>query len=464
MSKEYPTYETEGGQPNPERRRGRPGIIFPILLIGVGVVALLSNLGVADVNWQVLVRFWPVLLILLGLDVIFGRHSFLGSVIVGLAALITVAGLLWVSSAPARLEVIGIKEPKWGQAVSGNIEEPLGNVSRLEVDVDLSASELVIGAQSGREYAVQGDYSTDSVLQPSVYYDTHGDTGELTITQSGDNWLFPWDWNVQNRVTVNLPADIPIDLRVKGDLGGQSLDLTGLDVRYLEVENSSGPVTVVLPQSAELSSVNISADLGSITVSVPNGAAINVDDLDISNGSGAVTLNLPSLGSLEHVNIKADLGAITITVPDNASLDMRSLYVENGSGAVKLALPAGGSLGDVVVKADLGEIVISIPGGPNGLRTDSLVVENGSGAITVNLPDEGDYDATIRADLGGITVIVPDGLEARAEIVTDLGSKNVSNPRFREVDDDTWETDGYDSGSNRVLLDIVSSSGGVTIR
>jgi predicted membrane protein len=361
--------------------------------------------------------------------------------------------------------MVGIKEPKWGQAVSGTIEEPLGGAERLEVNVDLSISELVIGVQSGEQYAAQGDYTTDSVLEPSVQYDIHGDTGELAITQPDNTWNIPWNWNFENRVTVDLPADIPIDLTVTGDLGGQTLDLAKLDVRSLTVNNNSGQITVILPESAEMDGVDITADLGAITVSSPNETAtINVRDLHISNGSGAVTLNLPANGSLGDVNIEADLGAINIAVPRNASLNMRSFYVENSSGAVKVALPASGSLGNVTVKADLGEIVLSVAGDPDGLRIDSLQVGNGSGSVTVTLPDQGDYQATITADLGGITVIVPDALEARAEISTDLGSISVTNSRFREIDKDVWETEGYDDAANRVELDIAADTGGVTVK
>ncbi len=44
--------------------------------IGVGVVWLLGNLGVLTTSsLVVLVRLWPLLLILIGLDLLFGRWS-----------------------------------------------------------------------------------------------------------------------------------------------------------------------------------------------------------------------------------------------------------------------------------------------------------------------------------------------------------------------------------------------------
>ncbi|RIK28496.1 MAG: cell wall-active antibiotics response protein, partial [Chloroflexi bacterium] len=65
-----------------ETRKNRSSLFGPILLIGLGILLLLSNLGVLTVNvWQMLFRFWPVILIAVGLDILFGRRSGIGAII-----------------------------------------------------------------------------------------------------------------------------------------------------------------------------------------------------------------------------------------------------------------------------------------------------------------------------------------------------------------------------------------------
>lgn len=464
MTEERPPYEIDGEIPPQGRPRRTSGLVLPILLIGVGAVVLLDNLGVINMSWQALLRFWPVLLIIIGLDVIFGRRSRFGGLVVALAALFALGGLIWVASSPQRTEALGIRAPIGGREVSGSIQEPLQDVKQLQVNIDLSISELVIGAQPGKQYAAQGDYSTDSVVEPSARYETHGKRGDLTITQPSGRLSFLPGLNNQNRISVNLPAGVPIDLTVSDDMGGLTLDLSKLDVRSLTVNNSMGQVTVILPQNAEMDTVSVSADLGSVTVSAPGGATINTRSLQIKSDSGAVTLSLPTVGSLGDVNVGSDLGSIQVKAPGDASLNMKSLDVEGGSGAVNVTLPREGDLGDVTVKTGMGEIVIDVPGSPAGLLVDSLEVNSGSGAVKVVLPNKGNYDASISADMGSITVSVPDDLEAQAKISTDMGSKEVSNPRFNKVDADTWETSGYSGAANRVQLDIQSGAGGVTVQ
>ena len=81
-----------------DEERGRRGGLFgPVILIGLGVVFLLNNLGILDWSvWEVIVRLWPVLLIAAGLDVLIGRRSALGSLLSLVLTLAVLGGALWL--------------------------------------------------------------------------------------------------------------------------------------------------------------------------------------------------------------------------------------------------------------------------------------------------------------------------------------------------------------------------------
>src|SRR5918912_1045919 len=80
--------------PPPPRRRHRGGIAGPVVLIFIGTVFLLQNLGYLPPNaWVNLWRLWPLVLVLGGLELLFaGRLPWLIMAI--LAVAILVAGVL----------------------------------------------------------------------------------------------------------------------------------------------------------------------------------------------------------------------------------------------------------------------------------------------------------------------------------------------------------------------------------
>ncbi len=113
-----------------ERPYRRRSFLGPILLIAFGVIFLLNNLGVLNWNvWATLIRLWPVLLIGFGLDLLIGRRSVVGSVIVVLLVLIVVAVAVWGFTAQP---VVG------GEALtSEEINQPLDGASRADVQITL---------------------------------------------------------------------------------------------------------------------------------------------------------------------------------------------------------------------------------------------------------------------------------------------------------------------------------------
>ena len=82
-----------------ERRR-RGSLVGPLILIGLGVVFLLNNLGILSWSvWEVIFRLWPILLVAIGLDLLVGRRSTLGSLL-ALALTLIILLRLWMKLLP----------------------------------------------------------------------------------------------------------------------------------------------------------------------------------------------------------------------------------------------------------------------------------------------------------------------------------------------------------------------------
>ena len=81
-------------QSSPAPRRA-PGLFWPVILIGLGVILLLSNLGRLPADpWPLLSRLWPVILIVIGLDILLGRRSVWGGVFSAALALLVIGSVI----------------------------------------------------------------------------------------------------------------------------------------------------------------------------------------------------------------------------------------------------------------------------------------------------------------------------------------------------------------------------------
>jgi hypothetical protein len=99
-----------------------PSFAWPILLIGAGVIFLLANLGMVPGSPGFLLsRLWPVILIVIGIELVLGRRARWLSALLALLVVAAVIALLFMnpplpfldpSSPPAgSLAWIGIQAP-----------------------------------------------------------------------------------------------------------------------------------------------------------------------------------------------------------------------------------------------------------------------------------------------------------------------------------------------------------------
>ena len=79
------------------KRYRKSGIVGPLILIGLGIVFLLGYLGIITTTmWDVIISLWPLLLIAIGLDLIVGRRSVWGTLLVLIIVLAVFVGGVYV--------------------------------------------------------------------------------------------------------------------------------------------------------------------------------------------------------------------------------------------------------------------------------------------------------------------------------------------------------------------------------
>jgi hypothetical protein len=297
----------------------RPSLFWPILLIGVGTFLLLERLGLLPAGmWAALAQLWPVLLILLGLDMLIGRRSAGGALVMLLiGGLVITAALTWVavrantpsSSAPQRLT-----QSFWG-----------AEQASIEIDFDVGALTLsAASASADLDYVMEADLINlpgTSVVPSYVVTDS---IGYLRLTQRRDTLFLPFLTARQpdSQWDIRLSPNLPIALDVRTGVGQSTLDLSGLTLTGLTLSTGVGNTEVTFPGQGALTA-KVEAGIGEVILDIPANLPTR-----ITVESGLTSVHLPArFRQSENVYVTPDFAT---------SGDYLDLEVEAGIGAVTI--------------------------------------------------------------------------------------------------------------------------------
>jgi hypothetical protein len=255
-------------------------IVGPVILIALGVVLLLNNLGVLPWDvWGDLWRLWPLALIAVGLDLVIGRRRPLVSLLL-ILGVIVVGGLLVAYTGFATR----------GDLTSYSLNSPLGSARSADVEIDFGMGELQVDGSAGSEALASGQLEYYANRQaPGVDLDT-GERARLVI-RAGDNQGFNFDWFGQSRSprwTVHLSSRLPLSLKADLGVGNSTLDLSGVDLTNLDVNSGTGNTTVIFPTPDRAVTAGIDGGVGNLIIRIPDDAQARVS---VDTGVGNVTVS-----------------------------------------------------------------------------------------------------------------------------------------------------------------------------
>ncbi len=244
----------------------REGLVAPTFLIGIGVIFLLANLGYLSVNiWQMVLTLWPILLIAIGFDILVGRRSIWASLAGMILILIILAGALWIFGVGAQ-----------GNLVQGEtIQQSLDGATRAEVKIEPAAGEIKIGATDLTGILIEGSVPSGSDQRIESSYTVNGGVGNYVLRDSGPTSFVP-GMNLGKMVwDLFLTDEIPLDLTLNMGAGNMDAKLGSLDLESLVVKTAIGSTSVSLPAQDDLM-VDLEGAIGQIVVTVPEGVGVRV--------------------------------------------------------------------------------------------------------------------------------------------------------------------------------------------
>ncbi len=300
----------------------RPSIIGPLILITAGVLLLLNQAGrLPWTIWGTLWRFWPVIIILVGIEILVGVSR---STVVYVAGLIIAAAVL-ITVVVLALYISGRPVPPGPPARTERIVEPLRDADRGRIELDFALGTLEVGALGDSPNFVEGEieYSRYSRSVAETYRVRDGlATFSLEARSRSMPFWLPGDagehWDLQ------FTPRIPLDVEVDAGAATAELDLKELQVTRLEFDGGVGRTKIVFPAAAGSTEASVSGGVGEITLQVPAnvGARIQVDRAltavrvenprFVRSGDEYVSTNYETAENRLEMTVESAIGAIII--------------------------------------------------------------------------------------------------------------------------------------------------------
>jgi hypothetical protein len=291
------------------------GFFWPAILILIGVVALLVNAGVISTDrLSLLFDMWPLILIVIGLELIV-RRAVKGSsadIAAALIVLLAVGGALaYVALAP-------------NPSLTGKLDAkgPVGNLDHASVEVDVGAATISVVGSSALEGDLYHAHIEYSGLKPDVSFDRSN--GSLQISQGDSGFAFrSRRFNLQ----LDINSSVPWKLVTNSGASTDTFKLGSVHVTSIELNTGASREDITL--GPPTGTVPITIDGGALTVHLhrPSGAGASVVvsggavslDFDGHQNRGIGNVQDAGGSATDMYRVEVNGGACTVTMDASAA-------------------------------------------------------------------------------------------------------------------------------------------------
>ncbi len=263
-----------------DSRHNRADITFGIILVSLGVLFLLNTFDLLGFNiWTLLVRGWPLFLILIGLNILF-RGTRLWWITPLLIIIIFIGLLFPTARNPIYWNLVG--HP--GRRVESQTERLSAQmmfdpgIEKLDVNMQVDAGTIDIRSlleeDNGEEklYDLAFEYQE---VEPDIEYNFDSEAGEGTLDVHQRQRFELERVDIINHAFLALHGEIPLKLSIKAGAGHYDLDLRDLQVDNLDIRSGVSDLTIHFNNYS--SEVNINSGASNIKFYLPRDTGVKIN-------------------------------------------------------------------------------------------------------------------------------------------------------------------------------------------
>ncbi|HET8567700.1 MAG TPA: DUF5668 domain-containing protein [Candidatus Limnocylindria bacterium] len=278
------------------------GIIWPILLIALGVAFLLSNFGyipALDIGRAIAV-LWPLVLVMVGIDLAVGRRNPSAALALQLLAVAVGIGVLAARPDVARFP----GSNGFGGSASRSVTVERGSAQSASVRMQVGGGrlELAGGATALVEATSDAGDLRERVTRGATSADVRLEQQHFTAFGGSRN------------VLVRLASDVPMSVRLESGAGEFRLDLRDVKTTDVRVETGASTLRLVLPRPTGDVPVRIDAGAATIEIEVPEGVEAQVTAQGALMSVNGRTETPGYAAARDRVSVRIQAGASSINI------------------------------------------------------------------------------------------------------------------------------------------------------
>jgi len=255
-------------------------IMWGIVLLFIGGVLLLENFHIIEFYWRNVIRFWPIFLIIAGVNILFSRNKSQIGGMVSIGVLVITLSMLFVKGqqrpenrsnwfGDQLTEEMNIDEHS-DSSDSGydelNFSEPYDAALNKKVVFNISGG--------GTSFELKGE--TDSLLQARV----EKKAGEFSLTKSTTDSTTAvtfkmkgksgWSMNEGgNDVDFHLNKNPEWELHMNMGAGEVDFDFSEYKVRSFNFDGGAAALDIKLGSRLPITDVNVKTGIADVKINIP---------------------------------------------------------------------------------------------------------------------------------------------------------------------------------------------------
>lgn len=310
---------SEKEEKNPAHKQRRAGLNFGQLLLGLavtvaGLLLLARSTGVLPEGFEVdILRFWPILVIALGLSFLDTRTplSFAVALAVFLGVLILVGAVIWNGNQRSTGE---------SQENPFSIEKD-ADVFLAKVQAKMDVGEVKISG--GAEKLAEGKFISGRARLMSIS-SSAGEVQDVRIEAENFSGWNPFRGNVQNSLEMRLSSGLPMELFFDFDVVSGRINLADVMARSIDVKSDVSDLEIVLPANMEAVNLKVDNNVGQLSIVVPASAGARA--VVRSNISSEDIIGFERVGDNEYRT--SDYDSASNKIEMDMDIDVSSLRIE----------------------------------------------------------------------------------------------------------------------------------------